>query len=120
MRKSKKSIPLSPEVRAVFEEQRAAFRKQFGREPRPTDPVFFDPDCAYPRPQSQRQVDDYKHAVLAAMGKVGIDPAVMYAFKKTGMIVTSHNQQFLSKEELAEWTDAIDEYYLTMDTREIV
>ncbi len=120
MRKKAKIIPLSPEMQALFDDQRAAFRKQFGREPGPKDPIFFDPDCDYPRPQDQRQQDDFEQEILAAMVEVGIDPAMIYAFKKTGRIVTAHNQQFLSKEELAEWENAVDEYYLKVDARKIV
>src|SRR5579872_3897700 len=112
MRKNPKIIPLPPDVRALLDEQRVAFRKKFGREPEPTDPIFFDPECAYPRPQGQQQQDHFEQEILAAMVEVGIDPAMIYAFKKTGRIVTAHNQQFLSKEELAEWENAIDEYYL--------
>ena len=31
-----------------MEERRAAFRKKFGRDPGPGDPVFFDPDADTP------------------------------------------------------------------------
>jgi len=120
MRKSRKRVLLPPLVRELLEKQRAAFRKQFSREPEPTDPIFFDPDCAYPRPLSQRQQDDVEQEILAAMVEVGINPAVVYAVKKTGRIVTAHNQQFLSKEELDEWQDAVKEYYSTIDARNIV
>src|SRR5579884_1926314 len=120
MRKSKKRVPIPPVVRELLEKQRAALRKQFSREPEPTDPIFFDPDCAYPTPLSQEQQDNVEQEILAAMVEVGIDPAIVYAFKKTGRIVTAHNQQFLSKEELDEWEDAVEEYYSTIDARKIV
>ena len=120
MRKSKKRVPIPPVVRELLEKQRAAFRKQFSREPEPTDPIFFDPNCPYPKPVSQQQQDGVEQEILAAMANVGIDPAIMYAFRKTGRIVTAHNQQFLSKEELTEWQDAVEEYYSTIDARKIV
>lgn len=41
----------------------------------------------------------------------GVDPALMYATNKTGLIVTEMNQHLLSDEDLAEWKDAIEEYY---------
>ncbi len=62
----------------------------------------------------------FEQEILAAMVEVGIDPAMIYAFKKTGRIVTTHNQQFLTKEELAEWRDAVDEYRLRVDISKIV
>jgi hypothetical protein len=34
---------MTPEVYAALKEQREAFRKKFGRDPGPGDPVIFDP-----------------------------------------------------------------------------
>jgi hypothetical protein len=62
-----KSIPLSPEARAVIEHQLAAFRKKFGREPGPTDPIFFDRDAEEPRPISQHKQDEYERGIVEAM-----------------------------------------------------
>jgi hypothetical protein len=52
--------------------------------------------------------------------RLAIDPALIYAFKKTGRIVTAKNKRLLSEEEMAEWEDAIDEYRLEVDSGEIV
>ena len=54
------------------------------------------------------------------MATAGIDPALIYAFKKTGRIVTATNKRLLSGQEIAEWEDAIDEYHLKVDSGEIV
>ncbi len=48
-----------------------------------------------------------------------VDPALIYAFKKTGRLVTEKNQRFLSQREMAEWTDAVEEYRLCVDAGRI-
>ncbi len=115
MRKNEKIYPLSPEIRSLIERQRTEFKKKFGREPGPDDPIFFDPDSDEPAPISQKKQVEYDRVLVAAMIKVGVDPALIYAFKKTGRIVTEKNQHFLSKREMAEWTDAVEEYRLGVD-----
>jgi hypothetical protein len=45
-----RTIALPPEMMDALEEQKAAFRAKFGREPGPKDPIFFDPDAEEPRP----------------------------------------------------------------------
>jgi len=120
MSENRKRIPLSPEARVVIERQLAAFRKKFGREPALTDPIFFDPDSDEPRPISQQTQDEDERGIVEAMATVGIDPALIYAFKKTGRIVTATNKRLLSEQEMAEWEDAIDEYHLKVDSGEIV
>ena len=44
------------------------------------------------------------------MKAAGIDPAIIYAYEKTGRLVTEDNQQLLSDADLDEWDAAIDEY----------
>jgi hypothetical protein len=95
-----KSIPMSQEMVDLLEEQRRRFIEKHGREPRPNDPVFFD----MPHPE---QVE---HLTVQAMKKAGIDPAIIYAYEKTGRIVTEENQRLLSEADLAEWAAAIEEY----------
>ena len=43
------------------------------------------------------------------MVKAGIDPSYIYAFKKTGLLVTTDNWDKLSPEDQAEWMAAISE-----------
>ena len=42
--------------------------------------------------------------------QVGINPAVIYAFEQTGLLVTEENQNRIPEKDLAEWYAAIDEY----------
>src|SRR5262249_59332820 len=76
------------------------FVEKYGREPGPNDPVFFD----VPHPE---QVE---HLTVEAMKAAGLDPAIIYAYEKTGRLVTEDNQQLLSDADLAEWDAALEEY----------
>lgn len=48
--------------------------------------------------------------VLQKAGELGMDPAIIYAMRQTGRMVTQQNLQHLDLEELQEWEDAIEEY----------
>ena len=93
------------------------FRKKFGDDPRPDDPIFFDPDADEPRPISD---DRYEQAMVEAMAAAGIRPELIYAFKRTGRIVTERNQSLLTPEELREWDAAIDEYKRKVESGEVI
>lgn len=95
-----KSIPLSEETVDLLDEQRQESIKKYKREPGPNDPVFFD----MPHPEH------LEHMTVEAMKEAGIDPAFIYAYEKTGRIVTDDNVHLLSEAELVEWDDAIQEY----------
>jgi hypothetical protein len=95
-----KSIPLSQEMVDLLEEQRQKFIEKFGREPGPNDEVFFD----LPHPEH------IEHEMVETMKEVGLDPALIYAYEKTGRLVTEDNQHLLSEADLAEWDAAIEEY----------
>jgi hypothetical protein len=103
-----KTIRMHPEVHNALLEQRAAFVEKFGREPGPDDPVFFDPDAATPQPFPRQTYHDGMIEMLRAMGAA---PEIIYAFEKTGRIVTNDNMAYLTDAELAEWEAAIAEYH---------
>lgn len=103
-----KSIPVPPETLELTREQQAAFRQKFGREPGPNDPIFFDPDANTPQPVN---IEAYTQTMIEAMENAGISGALIYAFQKTGRLVSEENQKFLTDAELKEWNDAIAEYY---------
>jgi hypothetical protein len=84
----------------IIEEQRQKFIQKYGREPDPNDPVFTD----MPHPEQ------IEHRTVQAMKEAGINPAIIYAYEKTGRLVTEDNQHLLSDADLAEWTAAIEEY----------
>jgi hypothetical protein len=64
--------------------------------------------------------DEYESAVLAAMPQGGLDPAVIYAFKRTDKMVTNSNKHLLNKKELRRWNDAIDEYHRTVEPGKVI
>jgi len=101
-------VKLDAKTLEIIERQQQAFREKFGREPGPHDPLFFDPDADTPQPFSrERSLEESTQAMRMA----GIRPEVIYAHRKTGLIVTADNRDKLSKEAMAEWEAAIDEYF---------
>jgi hypothetical protein len=95
-----KSIPMSDDMMEIFGKQRQAFIDRNGREPGPDDPVF--PDMPHP--------EHLEHEMVEMMKRANIDPAKIYAFEKTGRLVTEDNQGILTEADLLEWEAAIDEY----------
>jgi hypothetical protein len=69
-----KSIPMSDELAEVIEEQKRKFVEKHGREPDPDDNLFFD----------MPPLEHAEHFMVEAMKQAGLDPAVIYAFEKTG------------------------------------
>jgi hypothetical protein len=49
--------------------------------------------------------------MIKMMGDAGLPGDLIYAFQKTGRLVSEENQNFLTDAELKEWNDAIAEYY---------
>ena len=96
-----KSIPINDELAGILEQQRQKFIDKYGREPGPNDPVFFDAPS----------VEQIEFQTVQAMKEAGIDPAIIYAYEKTGgLLVTEQNQHLISDKDLAEWQAAIQEY----------
>ncbi len=106
-KKGKRAGQLSPEVVKTLEKQKETFRRKFGREPGPEDPLFFDPNADTPQPLD---MDEMTALVVEAMAKAGVEPTRIYAYRKTGLIVTEENLHLLSEQDLAEWEAAIQEY----------
>lgn len=101
-----KTVPITPEVLDILDELRQRFIEKFGREPGPDDPLLFDPDKDTP---TQLDPDALIQEFEAAADAAGLNPAISYAFRKTGLIVTEENQHLLSQEDLEEWQQAIEE-----------
>ena len=94
-----KSIPISPEMAEALEEQKQKFVEKYGREPGPDD-LFFD----------MAPLEHVEHEMVEGMKAAGIDPALIYAFGKTGLIVTEANEHLMSDKDRAEWEAAVREY----------
>ena len=102
-----RSTPISPEVADILQAQRQKFLDRYGREPGPNDPVFSD--LPHPEHLEAMMVEDMKAA--------GLDSAFIYAFEKTGLLVTEKNQHLIPETDLAEWDAAIEEYERKHRTR---
>ncbi len=69
--------------------------------------MFFDPNADTPQPLD---MDEMTALMVEAMVEAGVEPARIYAYRKTGLIVTEENLHLLSEQDLAEWEAAIQEY----------
>ena len=98
------------EMQEAIRSQLRLFREKFGREPGPDDPVFFDPDADTPQVCGPEAADRLENQMVEAMSAAGIRPEAIYAFRKTGRIVTEDNWHLLSEADRKKWTDAVNEY----------
>jgi len=63
------------------------------------------------RKQKPEPTDAEVRAILVnAMADVGADPALVYAFQKTGVYVCDENEKRLPKEKLKAFDGTVDEY----------
>ena len=106
-RTEKREVEVERKTMKALEDQKELFQKKFGREPGPGDPIFFDPDADTPIPLDE---DVIRTGITKAMASAGIDPALIYAFHRTGLIISEENVHLMSPEDLAEWQAALDEY----------
>jgi len=97
---AKKAIPIDDTTAEAITEQKRLFREEFGREPGPDDPLFFNPESAVPEFLSVESQEETWRALVQVAGESGMDPAVVYAMNKTGRIVTDQNMRFLTDAHL--------------------
>lgn len=103
--------PLGGEVFDALEEQIELFRKKFGRDPLPEEPIFFDPAESTPVPYPP---DRYKAEVTITMIRAGFREEIIYATLRTDRLPPLEEyMEAWSEEELEEWTDAIAEFHKT-------
>ena len=112
-----KKIRINPELVAALKKQNQAFVRAFGRRPGPDDPIFFDPASETPQMYSESGQREITELMCAGMSRAGIHPSFIYAFRKTGRILTEENITQLLPSELDEWNDAIDEYRINKDVQ---
>ena len=95
-----RSVPVSDELAEVIKQQHQKFVEEFGREPGPEDNLFFN--------MPHQEV--VEHVMVEAMKQAGLDPAIIHAFEKTGLMVTEANEHLISDVDLKKWDEAITEY----------
>jgi hypothetical protein len=64
------------------------FREQFGREPGPDDPLFFNHEEAVPKFLSVESQEETWRALVQVAGESGMNSALVYAMNKTGLLPT--------------------------------
>jgi len=104
-----KSIPIVPDLRELLQVQLERFRERFGREPGPNDPIFFD----------QPPLEHSEFYAVQDMRRARLAPELVYAFEKTGLLVTDMNQDLIPEKDLEEWDAAIEEYFDKLDNGEL-
>jgi hypothetical protein len=103
---------MPPPAVEIARQQIEAFRKKFGRDPGPDDPLFFDPDKDVP---TRLDLNNLDNEVVTAMRKTGVEPHIIYAYKKTGLIGIAGAIDNWPADRRAEWQAAIDEYFALED-----
>lgn len=59
---------------------------------------------------SDDEVAKVRAATIEAMRVTGIRPTLIYAYERTGLIVTRENRHLMSAADLDEWEDATAEF----------
>ena len=91
-----REVPLAADLLAALEQQRQRFVQHHEREPGPDDLLFFDA----PPPEQ------LEHQIVQAMQRAGLDPAFIYAFAQTGLLVSTDNEHLIPTADLARWQAA--------------
>jgi len=107
--KANARISCSDDVQTELRLQLRAFRRRFGRDPSPADPVFFDPSSGFTLARAL-DLDELERDMIRVMYRARIAPELMYAYLRTGLMVTQENQQYLSAKDRDDWNRAIVEY----------
>jgi hypothetical protein len=109
VRKLLKTRTPRPTELELYREQRVAFRRKFGREMEPDDPFFFDPDADTPQFRGPKDADSVLALIARLLGEAGVDPASIYAFRRTGGLFPGSRKR-LTLDQKREWNAAVGEY----------
>src|ERR1043166_1961243 len=96
-----RQVPLSHKMIHLLKGQAREFKQIFERDPSADDRVFL---TQYILPQ-----EEFDEVMEEVMHAVKVDPARIYAWKKTGRLITEANLDLLPDNELSKWGDAIKE-----------
>ena len=95
-----RAIPVSDDLLGALEMLNRQFVTRRGREPGPNDRVF---DGAPP-------LEQIEHWTVEAMKKADVDPAIIYAYEETGLMLSEENENLVPESDVAEWEAAIEAY----------
>ena len=103
-------VRLPPDANEMMKAQLEAFRKKFGRDPGPGDPVLFDPDAPGPDPVPHDESKMIAETVIT-MIRAEIPQRFIYTFLRTdGLIADERGYRRLSPEDRRLWDLAMREY----------
>ena len=102
------TILLNDKSVSILQEQLENFKRTFGRDPIGDEPIFFDPEKT-DKP-TKINLERLNEIIVSQLRDSGASESYIYAFKKTGRIVTEENEHLLTKAEYKEWEDAAREY----------
>lgn len=105
-RRKRRKFSDDPVIDLLLNEQFAAFREKFGRDPKEGEPVFFDPNADAPAPIPDKEIDDAFMLLLK-----DAPPEVIYAYKKTERVLLADLRDNYPPEVVAEYDAAIAEYF---------
>ncbi len=99
-------------VRAAMESQRAAFKAKFGREPGPSDPIFFDPTLDEPTVMTgetfvERTLSDEAFLEMRGLAEPA-ERAIIDAWLEVGYIITEDTQHLFTALEVEEFLNAVE------------
>src|ERR1700738_1655368 len=93
-----------PQVkRAIAAAQKDSVAK-FGREPLEGEPLIFDPDFDTPTPYTDEKMTTM---MVEAMEAAGTSAHLIFAYRKTGMMMGTENAGLWTVAEIEEWNAAI-------------
>jgi len=92
-----RNVGIPEDVAQALEELRQAQIAKFGHEP---ERVF----------EGAPPFEVVEHWTVEAMKKAGIDPAIIFAFEETGLLVGDHNINKMPDTDIAEWEATISKY----------
>jgi hypothetical protein len=106
-RSQKRVKKLDAATKEFLAQRPASPQEGYERELGPEDLLIVEPGKDTPIPMN---IDEVNEAIVKALTAAGIDPSIIYAYHKTGFLVSEENLHLLSPEETEEWRGAIEEY----------
>ena len=104
-------IRIGDDLTEALEDARDHFISVFGREPGRGDPVLLSRYLG-----SEQDLEDRTAELLEG---ADIPPEYVYAYRKTGLLVTEDNKSKHRDPALAEWDEAIQEFHVLSESGEI-
>jgi hypothetical protein len=113
-RRAREMYKTDPDVRHNVDMLLQQFREKFGREAGPGDPLMFDPSKDVPTPLPPGAIAG---EMIGAMFRAELPPELIYAYSKSGVVVTEGNRDVVDPDDLAAWNAAAEEF-MSLDPAE--